>query len=216
MKKIIFFVIVTINLLFNKLSAQNVSDTIFLLKEKSGLDIHNIFIDPNKDSKNYDLINNFNVFQNILNTKKLKFLDIPNKWIPLYIYHKNYYLYLPCDCFDMRIGLTRHNILFEGCEITKHKIINLSKKNNLVYNVTYTNYNKKGYDRLEIHIIDKHKGIAIFKHIINKTEIYYQLMLDSNKARSFPIIVNDCRYSKTIEFEFETIDFKKILNNLGQ
>lgn len=38
-------------------------------------------------------------------------------------------------------------------------------------------------------------------------------MVNSNKAKLFPIIVNDCRLSKTIEFEFNEIDFEGMLKH---
>lgn len=86
MKKLNLFVIVSlINILFSDLFAQNVMDTIFLLKEKK----HNIFIEPNKNSVNYDYLSDFSAFPKNSIAKSLKILDLPTKWVPINLYNNN-------------------------------------------------------------------------------------------------------------------------------
>ena len=208
MKKLNLFVIATvINLLSSNLFAQNVTDTIFLLKEKS----HNIFIEPNKNSKNYKDINTFRSFPKTSDKNKIIYKNLPQKWIPLYSYKGTYYIYLPCDfSSNQKISLYNKDIFFEDFELYSHRI-NLFKKINDKYVINYNGF-EKNKTKLEIIIIDKAKGIAVFKHTRNNNEIDYKLMVDSNKVRLFPIIVNNCEYERTEEVVFDKLNFEELLN----
>lgn len=210
MKKLNLFVIATlINLLSSNLFAQNVTDTVFLLKEKS----HTIFIEPNKNSVNYEYFSDFSSFPK-KTVKTTKILEISSKWVPLYQYKNKYFLYRPCDLgTNFRICLSNNKIAFEGFEINLFNIgSKLKKSNDTLYKLSFKDP-LKGVVKIEIQIIDKEKGVAVFKYISSNDEISYQLMIDSNKLKLFQIIVNDCIFSKAKEFEFDKIDFQKIIGN---
>ncbi|MFE3846932.1 hypothetical protein ACFX5D_02995 [Flavobacterium sp. LB3P45] len=210
MKKLNLFVIATvINLLSSNLFAQNVTDTIFLLKEKS----HNIFIEPNNNSVNYDYLLDFSSFPKKSKTNKNKILNLPTKWIPIYLYNNNYYLYRPCNLgTSSRISFSNNKIAFDGFEIYSFEIDSKIKKiENSYYKFTYKNPLKE-ITNVEIHIIDKQKGIAVFKFISNTNQISYDLMLDSEKIKAFSIIVNNCEYERTEEVVFDKLNFEELLN----
>lgn len=211
MKRLIFIIFVTImNLFSNNLLAQHITDTVFLLKEGIDSHAHTIFIEPNKNPKNYKSINNFNSFPKTSNKNKIVYKDLPSHWIPLYSLKGNYYVYLPCDFSNnQKIGLYKQKIFFEDFEFYSYNI-NSFKKYNDRYIINYNGFENE-ITKLEIDIIDKKRGIAVFKYTRNKNEIYFKLMLDSKNAQLFPLIVNDCEYSKTKEFEFDVLNYEKMV-----
>lgn len=184
----------------NSLISQT-KDTLFLLKDKD----HKIYIDPNKKSKCYEQINNFKSFPK-LNSKKLV---LYNYWIPLKKYDFKYFLYAPCDWGqNIKIAIYDNNIYFEGWEISSYNLLKSSKISLNHYSISYLGIDNN-LEKIEIFYIDKKKGIAVFKFIRNKNEITYKLMLESNKSKLFPIIVNDCKNDKFNEFNFQDIEFQK-------
>ena len=202
----LYLVAILIHLLTVSLSAQTVSDTVFLLKEKKD----NIFIEPDKNSVNYNYLSDFSSFPKESITNKI--LDLPAKWMPLHLYKSNYYLYKPCDLgTSLRICLSNNKIAFERFELYSYKINSKLKKfEDSHYEFTYKDFYKKNIC-VGIYIIDKLKMIAVFKYIKNANEISYQLMTDPNNAKQFQIIINDCRFNKAIEFKFDTLDFEKLI-----
>jgi hypothetical protein len=176
------------------------------LKESIDSNIHKIFIEPNKNSIYYESIGNFHSFPKSSKKEKLKLGRLPKKWVSLHLYKEKFYLYAPCDyCFNSKVGFIQNEIFLENCEIISYKIDGIEKTNDSKYIFNYNN------NKLEIYIIDKKRRIAVFKYRNTNNEINYQLMTDLNKIKQFQIIINDCRYSKTKEFKFETIDFEKLI-----
>ena len=154
----LYLVAILIHLLTVSLSAQTVSDTVFLLKEKN----HNIFIEPDKNSVNYNYLSDFSSFPKESITNKI--LDLPAKWMPLHLNKSNYYLYKPCDLgTSSRICLSNNKIAFEGFELYSYKINSKLKKfEDSHYEFTYKDFYKKNIC-VGIYIIDKLKMIAVFK-----------------------------------------------------
>jgi hypothetical protein len=62
-----------------------------------------------------------------------------------------------------------------------------------------------------IHIIDDKKGIAVFEEKNGKEKPYYYLMIAAEKIRSVPLIVNNCKFNKQSELEFEQPDFERLI-----
>lgn len=87
---------------------------------------------------------------------------------------------------------------------------------------TYMQVNKNTFDfgvksayrtitKFRLHIIDWKRQIAVLDNGIGDGDSRYTLMVGADKARNFPIIVNDCRTNKEDELDFDTPDFEKIL-----
>jgi len=208
MKKINTLIILSlINLITCKIFAQNESDTIFLLKGKG----HSIYLEPNKNSVNYDYLSNFSQLQ--LKNETAKILGLQTKWIPLYLYKGDYYLYQPCDLgTSSRVSFSNSEISIEGHEIYNFKTNSgLIKVDDSYYKLAYNAFEKSNIC-IEIHIIDNPKGVAVFKFITNDNKISYNLMVDSEKFKAFPLIVNNCRFNRTIEFGFDILDFEGLIN----
>ena len=68
-------------------------------------------------------------------------------------------------------------------------------------------FGKKG--TLEIKPYNDQKGISIVRIKFKNQVAQYKLMVDVDKLKSFQIIVNDCQYNKSKEFEFDKIDLSK-------
>ena len=188
--------------------SQKIKDTVFLKKEKN----HSIYIDSNPYSPYYEMLTNFKSSEKNKNLINDKDLDLPKKWIKLYLYKNNYVLYAPCDwCYNSLINFSSKNIFFEECEFSSNKVLlkNKIKKNKYLFK--FENSLKKK-TKLTISIVDPKRGIAIFEFENEKNGKKYELFLDCAKIKNHPVIVNDCKFNKTSEFNFDEIDFKKLLN----
>lgn len=202
----IILILFLINLITPKLLAQKESDTIFLLKEKG----HTIYLEPNKNSITYDSLRNFIRFK--LKNETSEILGLQTKWVPLYSYRSNYYLYLPCDLStSSKICFSNDEINIEGYEIYKFKINSgIKKVSNSLYKITYKDFLGKKIC-VEIHIIDSLKGMALFKFISENKTISYSLMTNSKNLKTFPLIINNCKSNRTKEVIFDKINFEKML-----
>ena len=184
--------------------AQETKDTIFLQKKEG----YNIYIDPNKDPNSYnDFYNEFKDFPK--GNLNLKF---PNKWIPAYKYQEKYYIYKPCDCHNPIIKITNKKTYQKCFEESEYKNIKILVKGNNYIEITYINFSKQK-EKLKITYLEEKKGIAIFEFINNKKQSNYLLMVDLEKIKKLPIIVNDCKLEKVKEFEFDKIDYKQLLKS---
>jgi len=62
-----------------------------------------------------------------------------------------------------------------------------------------------------VFFVDWKRQIAVLDNGLEDPTFRYTLMVGADKARSLPIIVNDCRTEKEMELEFDRPDFEKIL-----
>jgi hypothetical protein len=75
-------------------------------------------------------------------------------------------------------------------------------------------FNLSGYNDpnkiILIHVVDKKRGIAVFENPNALPKHRYQFMVQADKMKNFPIIVNYCKTEKQEEFEgFDKVDFAK-------
>ena len=202
---------------------KQIADTTFLLKELN----HSIFIDKSKKSKFYNHISNFRfgTFDRDSYNTSLKFLkdkgikltknnigDLPKKWIILKYYKKNFYTYYPSDFYShFKVSITDTAFIDYGGEgPMANKILKYEKIDGNTFSFLLTGI-EKSKRKLDVHIIDKQKGIAIFKELNGDKDKQYYLMIDATKIKQLPIIVNYCNTQKQSEFDFDEPDFKKLL-----
>ena len=224
----IIFLSLSLIVFTNSFSQKQLKDTIILKRGRADTLRSKVFIDPNKNSKNYDRFSNFGYDENYFAEKGKALEDsagkkvgvnklpsLPKKWIPLYLFKGEYYVYLPCD------GIYNYGVLItdaficdseEGTSPIFPRELNSLK---MISKTTYVNseidYEERTKD-LHIDIIDKKKGIAVFSTTnIDDNSIRHRLMVDANKVRLFTLIKNDCHGGKEEEFDFEEPDFKKLL-----
>lgn len=198
MKKVFCYTVIFVNFFCLKLFAQNLNDTIFIKKSNE----QNVYIEQNRKSIIYKDIADFEGFQLIKNISTAK-------WIELNLYKSKYYLYCPCDfCNNNLVSINNLKIIKKGCEKITYSVYSTKKfKKKIVYLFT-TLQRKKGI--LEICFVNKKKGVAIFKQTINNKLVDIKLMLLTSKLLEYPVIVNDCKYNKLKEFEFDKIDFSNL------
>lgn len=195
--------IIFLNTLSSNIYSQN--DTVFLKNDS----LNKIFIIQSKDTKYHNSLSDFKKFPNYIEAYKNNHI-INSRWIPLYKFENEYYLYEACDIGEHRILISEENLTIEGWEFYSYKIcgdiIKYSRKH---YGLKY-----KGFDNeeqsLEINIIDKEAGIAVFK-FTSKGHLHYQLMVEADKVNNYYVIVNYCEFSKVEEYPFEKIDFEGLL-----
>jgi hypothetical protein len=223
-KLIIFFSFILA--LWLPASAQTtiIPDTTFLLRETKGDIYHAIFIDTAKISLYYDYITTFQFDETdsasyqasldcmgLLSFMKYNDFGIPRQWNLLYSYKNAYYLYSPSDYVNnYRILISDSTYTdYYGTGPFAHKINSLTRINNRTYTFDLSSCNDI-QKKVIIHIIDLQKGIAVFEDPAADKEDRYVLMVRTDKAKEFPIIVNFSP-QKEPEYKFDEPDYEQLL-----
>ncbi len=194
---------------------------------------HAIYFERNKNAKEYDWIKDFgfeelygkkeyqrdiNETKKILKTKlkKVPLKGIITKWCVLNSYKDSFYMYSPSDyCYNYQIEVTDSVVIDKGCERTFDFLDTIIKKSSILYQLKFKpaigpSNHKKYIRTVNIYIINSKEGIAVFED--NRfNEKHYNLMVNANNVKHFPLIVNYCITDKTGEFEFDKIDFQKLI-----
>ncbi|WP_285058172.1 hypothetical protein [Pedobacter ginsengisoli] len=204
-------------------------DTVFLKpRDKEG---HAIFIDPNpnsayyariadtaytrKDREHKESIRRLKSFK-VKANKPLRITDIPLNWCKLSLYKGKYYLYAPSDWSYTRVSLSDSIFIEMGMERMIYGTSSFSKTGENSYKIsTVADYNGSK-SSIDIHVIDPEKGIAVFEYLklANDPSGRYELMIDVNKIKQFPVIVNYTPQHKEIEFNFDSPDFGALLKGI--
>jgi hypothetical protein len=221
------FILAVLSLIFYQnqtaVGQKTIVDTTFLLKEPE----HSIFIDQSKTSQFYNRISDFNfgkfdkdsykyslqyLKDKSFKLTKINLKNVPKKWIILKYYNKNFYTYHPSDFYShYKISITDTAFIDYGGEgPTANKIISYKKVDDQTFSFSLTGA-ERPKRKLNIHIIDKQNGIAIFEELVDDKYNQIYLMIDATKIRQLPIIVNYCATQKQLEFDFDEPDYKKLL-----
>jgi len=211
------------------------NDTLFFVRDSNQFYYHKIFIDTNKTSEFYSLVSDFTfnkfdtdayksslsyLYSRKLFPKKQYYKDFPLEWTMLETYKGKIYVYSPADYYThYKIKLTDSvfiNWTGEGPEATY--INEFQKIDSCTYKFILTS---QLYERRELTIkyLNKDKGIAIFhdkwyNKIIKEPIDDYYMMVDVKKMRATPLLVNTCDNQKQVEVDFDTVDYKKIFQNI--
>lgn len=185
-------------LMFYMIGCSQSKDTIFIKKNK----YQRIYILQDRNSKEYNSLIDFSNFNTNVKISKLESLGMNSKWLPLYKYSGNYYLYIPCDLInDKKYLIDNNNIQIQSSEVTNYTINSVKKEKENIF-INYIDPNSKENFALKISPIDKKNGI--YKFITITKEFSYELiMLDANKYKNYNIIINECSNNKVKEFEFD-------------
>lgn len=220
---------VTLSCYVLPISVFAVSDTLFIIKDTTLEDSHYVFWETNKNSKFYKYVADFKIngfekdtYKRSLHQlrsnktvfRKFNLNGLPKEWIILQVYQGKICLYSPNDYYShFKIKFTDSTMIFwsgEGPEAMQ--ISQLQQLNSNQYEFTI----KDRITKVEVNLIDKDKGIAIFtfhQTIVNKghkeTSIWHYLMIDKSKMRKVPFIVNYSLNSKKYELDFDEVDFLK-------
>ena len=122
-------VVLTIISLTANLRAQSAkADTVFLLKEFSGIEHHNIFIDPInppdaiRGENLKEILNSYlpNLISELgragVRVKHLSGHAFPRRWVELHQYQGKLYRYQPCDGSDNHVFITDSTVVQYGME----------------------------------------------------------------------------------------------------
>ncbi|MFX5554846.1 hypothetical protein ABTE11_21445, partial [Acinetobacter baumannii] len=127
--------------------------------------------------------------------KKFNLKGLPKEWIILQVYQGKTCLYSPNDYYShFKVKFTDSTMIdWSGEGPEAMPISQLQQVNSNYYKFTINDRITK----VEVNVIDKDKGIAIFtfhQTIVNKghkeTSIWHYLMIDKSKMREVPFIVN--------------------------
>lgn len=210
-----------------KLNQFILNDTLFLKREIVNGVYHSIFIDTNKNSSFYSVLNNFDLDefdelsyeQSILEFKhsniqfkKFNTTEIPSKWVVIKQHVGRLYNYYPSDFYThFQIQITDSTvILYSGEGPLVHKIERFEKIDSTTFKLRLTGIHSE-FEVLIFNLIDEKKGIAIVENKLDQNKSNYWIMVDSNKLNNLPIIVNYCKTSKWTEVNFEVPDYKLLI-----
>jgi hypothetical protein len=219
------FIILTLG--FNAVGQEPTNDTVFLLKETGHGISHKIFIYSSKTSKYYDQISNFDFGlydQETYDNYSLKYLrekqirlsgnqinELPLKWVILKYHKGHFYTYYPSDFYNhYKVAITDSAFIdYTGEGPLANKIISYTKIDEKTFSFHLTGVEKQNR-HLTINVIDAFRGIAVFSETSSDNTKRYTLMVDADKIKLLPIIVNDCE-EKRLEFNFKEPNYQKLL-----
>jgi len=203
------------------------NDTTFIYR-RLGQAPHKIYIETNRKSKfyknldyifdkkkNYRFEYYFERKQELLKENKDTFkvqkdFDLPEKWLPLYQFKDELYLYKPCD------GMSLWGLLFNKMEYvylfcegaTPVPYISFKKQsaNEYVFEVQNIYLSDEEIRRVNIEIIDEQSKLTLFYF---SDEDFFQFYIPLENAYLFDMIINESR-NKEMEYEFKPTDVEKM------
>lgn len=166
----------------------------------------------------FDSTNYFEGLKDLTKTKFTKHIinkQFPKKWIALYIYKNEFYTYAPSDFGNhYKFQITDTTTIDFGMEGPEpSKILSAKQISSNKIELKRKNY-WQGH-KVIINIIDSIKGIAVFTFSSTRyrPHNYKRLMVSEDKAYLFKTVVNYCESQKMFEFNFDKINFEKLLKN---
>ncbi len=201
-------------------------DTSFIFKNTANGVYHVIFIEQKPDSKYYNWIADLNFKQleqknystsikslkgkNSRPMTKYDLGDLPRRWCLLFQYKGQFYLYSPSDyLFNYNIAVTDSTYVICSSDSPPPKRITaFTKPNATTYQFKLSGYNTQ--ENIRIHMVDRKRGIAVFEKPLAGPKQRYWFMVQADKVKNFPMIVNYCKTQKQLEFDgFDKVDFAK-------
>jgi hypothetical protein len=214
------------------------NDTLFFLREHRPEGVHQIFVDTNPSSRWYTHVADFSFKEfdqdpyksslDYLKAKRLRlskhaYADLPLAWTQLKTYKGKLYVNTPDDFYShYKMKLTDSVLMDWGGEGPEAQYIHSFRKldaSTYQFVLSSESCTKR---ELTIRIVDKAKGIAIFRD--NRTFAWekkarpteYYPMVDIRKMRLTPLLVNYCDYQKQGELDFDQVDYRAMFERLGK
>ncbi len=211
-------------------------DTFFLKKWDTVYDgyhsFQKIYIEKNRSAKEYKDISDFNFSASVdmnwyfeqFRVKGLKITkkdtrQLPNDWVALYAYKQKYYVYNACDGNWIWRGIVNDSsVVFWGHEPIPYVLNSIIKQDDSTFSIRLngTLPGEEKYrepDVLTIYIIDQKNKIAVWEYKPKGERTFrYELCIPKENVPNFDLVVNytSARFE---EFEFDKIDFEKLLKN---
>ena len=185
------------------------------------------YIEPDRNSPLYRKLTDFELdvsgastYRNSidqLREKGLKLERVPavlpwRQWVTLEQYKGEFYAYKPCDfLFHYQWSINDTTVIdWTGEGPFGAGVLSQKKRNAKTYQIRYTGEPNRSAE-LTIHLVDKARGIAVFRDVSSTKDTTYRLMIAAPMIRSVPLIVNHCPTGKRVEYSFEEPDWN-VLN----
>jgi hypothetical protein len=200
------------------------SDTVFLRKPNA--EGHSVYVDKGGDDSPY-----FARLKNLDYTKAdkaylrgLKLLHkykqpqrqpidlgkLPRTWVQLHMYKGKFYVYSASNGSKLKIALNDSTTIVKEMESSVRLINDVHQKDKSIYQVSTTDF--RGRTSLfQIHLIHRSRGIAVFEDYFGKGS--HVLMVATERAHRFPMVINYTPNHMEPEFLFDAPDFKQLLSN---
>ena len=177
----------------------------FYIYSKDGRDGRKYIINLNNRFYKYNEESELKEVSLKLKKKKIP-QNLPKIWIPLYPYNNEYYLYRPCEFVVQKYNITDTLLIdYSGMDgiygFPYDTIVQKSKNHYIIQKI-------KGFHstKINIHIIDRERGIAVFEFDNYKPRLY----VDVEKVKYFSVIVHDCN-EKEDDYKFPDIDLRELI-----
>jgi hypothetical protein len=187
-----------------------------------------VYIDSNQNSNFYYNVFNFDdtdvdnivsyikgVHEKRVALKTYKTYGLATQWVPLYLFRSKYYLYHPSDWGNRGMKyLTKWSLMFYDMDGYRPLAIqSFAKIKNNIFNIKLIQTMEGDEylpEEVNIYILDKLNNLAVWEYKAGNSSTY-QLMIPKEHARQYPIIRITSDFGKRGEYEFEQIDFKKLI-----
>lgn len=218
----------------NSLTVENKSADKTFISIAAGIGYyHAVYIDRNKNSEHRKMLTDFSFHEEDNKTylsvkssieekipgsfNEQKMFDLPQNWLPLYQYKDKYYLYAPSDWGNA------HRCIINSREFISwymegpypFPFSSVKKLSNHQYILTVLNpFESISFStQIIIHIIDPATKLAVFEYTDWEDDYRYQLYVSVDHADSFDLVVNYCEDQKVMEFDFDKIDYAKLIKS---
>lgn len=220
-------------------TAHKSRDTVFLRNEMNYVDAdsvkypiwNKVFVVSDTQSNYYNALldstrdniydgKKMNEYFYLNKSQELKHFDVsmlPHFWLPLVKYRQKYYLNSPADGDDSKI-ISDSLVIYYHWEPIPFVINNFQRISPNHFRIQSKEIENSEYslDVLDIYIIDPVNNVAIWKYKSRHDgEYLYNLRVARQNAKMFPLVVNIAN-EKPNEFEFDPIDFEKLLKRFKE
>ena len=218
-------VILISSLLWFSMSFAQQPDTTFLFRnDKNGV-YHAVFVDTTGTADAYSWIaqsmriDTLMYEEAIAREKKeigvVKKNQIPlaESWFSLHQFKGKFYVYSPSEpYYNLYVKFTDSTMIInyfdDGLRPSLITSVSKIQKNKLEIR---SQGDLSSMNRMIIHFLTTERDVAIFEFPDSQLENKYALMVAENSLRKFPIIVNYCETDRVGKWNFEEIDFQKLL-----
>ncbi|MFD0763683.1 hypothetical protein ACFQZI_02375 [Mucilaginibacter lutimaris] len=209
------------------------ADTNFIVREAKRDFYHAVYIEKDRNAAqykwllgfkydHYDSINYKETYKimKIKHPKPLRKYDLaglPKQWVPLNLYKGKYYLYAPSDGGNTRIkAITDSTIIYYDMDgPTVQALLNFKKlKANKYFLKSPPFYQFVRSSNVTIYVIDPQNMITVWEDASLPLAYRYTMYVAKEHATNFDMVVNYCKTDKMPEYDFEKIDYKKLIKGL--
>ncbi|MGY6647532.1 hypothetical protein [Wenyingzhuangia sp. IMCC45574] len=155
--------------------------------------------------------------ENSLQAISIDTLELSKKWMPIFLYQNEFYVYAPSDWIShRRVFIEKSYIHFYSSELVSYVVLNYRINSEGVYEFEIMNPYRAEKEFLLITDVDIDKGITLWEHLDeNKKHQYSELRVKEENVKNFKMIVNDCFEQKCVdEFEMDKEEFGKLIKSI--